>query len=254
MSQRPVLQRAIPAETAWPEQAGDHLEVCLVLTGGIALGVAGAWLVTVAEGRALSAITASWTCCSGAGNPFWHARKVQLSCMLKATPAGSFRPSFGLSGRRPDQLVIQGFAGRSQRAIVHTGLLEEAVLIGGPRWPGRLRPGELLPPAAEEGVEGLGHNVRGARAAASAGVGGMIAGPALCVGHDRSPREKSEDLTIPFPSFSPQGLTVSKSTHNAGLDNARSVNRLSRIKTDPVVTASLVFHMSAHASWDTSLA
>jgi hypothetical protein len=42
---------------------------------------------------------------------------------------------------------------------------------------------ELLPPAAEEGVESLGHDARGARAAVSAGGNGMIAGPALCVRH-----------------------------------------------------------------------
>ena len=128
----------------------------------------------------------------------------------------SFRASLELSGRRPDQLVGQGSAGRDQRTIVRTELLEEPVLSGGSGGSGPLRPGELLSPSAVEGVEGLGHDVRGTRSAVSAGVGGMIAGPALCVRHDRSPRGRSEDLTIPFPSFSPQGLTVSNSTHNAG--------------------------------------
>ena len=80
----------------------------------------------------------------------------------------------------------------------------------------------LLPLSAEEEVEGLGHDGRGPRAAVSADVGGMITEPALCIRHDRSPRGNSEDLTIPFPSFSPQGLTVSNSTHNAGSQKARS--------------------------------
>ena len=63
---------------------------------------------------------------------------------------------------------------------------------------------ELLPPAAEEGVESLGHDARGARAAVSAGGNSMIAGPALCVRHSLTPRGKSEDLTILFPSLPPQ--------------------------------------------------
>ena len=77
--------------------------------------------------------------------------------------------------------------------------------------------------STEEGVEGLGHDGHGARTAVSAGVGGMIAGPALCVGNDPSPDGKSEGFTIPFLSFSPQGLTVSNSTHNAGSHNGSSV-------------------------------
>ena len=96
------------------------------------------------------------------------------------------------------------------------GSLEEPVLGGGP---GRLRPGELLSTSPGEGVEGLGHDVRGARAAISAG-GGMIAGPALRVRHGQSPRGKSEDLTIPFSSLTPQGLTASNSTHNAASQKA----------------------------------
>ena len=132
---------------------------------------------------------------------------------------GSFRASLELSGRRPDQLVGQGSAGRDQRAIIRTGLLEEPVLSGGSGGSGPLRPRELLSPSAVEGVEGLGHDVRGARAAVSAGVGDMIAEPALWVRHDRNLLGKSEDLTIPFPSVSPQVVTVSNSTHNAGSHN-----------------------------------
>ena len=87
---------------------------------------------------------------------------------------------------------------------------------------GRIRPGELLSPSSEEGIECLGHGACGARTTVSDGVVGMIAGPALCVRHSRSPRGKSEDFTIPFPSFSPQGLSVSDSTHNAGSQNRSS--------------------------------
>ena len=100
----------------------------------------------------------------------------------------------------------------------------EVIGRGGTEWRsrrfGRLRPAELLSPPAEDGVEGLGHDGRGARAAVSAGVGGMIARSALRVRHGQSPRGKSKDLPIPFPSFSPQDLSVSNSTHNAGSDNA----------------------------------
>ena len=110
-------------------------------------------------------------------------------------------------------------AGGSQLTIVRMGLLEETLLSGGARWQD-LRSAGLFTAATEEGVEGLGHDARGARAAVSDGVVGMIAGSALCVRHGRSPRGKSEDLTIPSPSFSPQGLTVSNSTRNAGSHKA----------------------------------
>ena len=143
---------------------------------------------------------------------------------------GSFRASLELSGRRPDQLVGQGSAGRDQRAIIRTGLLEEPVLSGGSGGSGPLRPRELLSPSAVEGVEGLGHDVRGARIAVSAGGGGMIAGPAFCVRHDRSPLGDSEDLPIPFPSLSPQGLTVSNSTHNAGSQKTHYVQNPTKLK------------------------
>ncbi len=149
-------------------------------------------------------------------------RNGARSRLVKARPVGSNRASLELSGRRPDQLVGQGPAGRDQRTIVRAGLWEEPVLSGGSAGFGRLRPGEPLSPSAVGGVESLGHDVRGARAAASAGVGDMIAGPALCTRHDRSPRGKSEDFTIPLPSFSPQGLTVSDSTHNAGSHKSSS--------------------------------
>ena len=99
--------------------------------------------------------------------------------------------------------------------------MEEAEGLGGS---GR---GSFFRRPPVEGVEGLGHDDRGARAAVSAGGSDMIAGPALCVRHDRIPRGKSEEFTIPFPSFSPQGLTVSDSTHNAGSHNARYVKQVS---------------------------
>ena len=86
---------------------------------------------------------------------------------------------------------------------------------------------EIFPASAEEGIEGLGYDVPGERAAVNTGVGDMIAGPALCIRHDRSPRGNSEDLTIPFPSLSPQGLTVSNSTPNAGSPKARYVQIVS---------------------------
>ena len=81
---------------------------------------------------------------------------------------------------------------------------------------GRLRTAGLFMSAAEEGIKGLGHDVRSARAAISAGPGGMIAGPALRGRHDRGPRGRIEGVTIPLPSLFPQGLTVSNSTQNAG--------------------------------------
>ena len=141
--------------------------------------------------------------------------------VLRLASSGRFNAR--VLGQSPDELVFQVSAGRSQRTIVRTGLLEEPVLMSG--GPGRLRPREHLSPSPEEGVEGLGHDARGARTTVSAGVGGMIAAPALCVRHGRSPRGKSEDLTIPFPSISPQGLTVSNSTNNAGSHNAVYVER-----------------------------
>ena len=138
--------------------------------------------------------------------------------VLRLTSSGGFNAR--VLGRSPDELVVRVSAEGSQRTIVRTGLREEPVLSGGSGGPGRLRPEEPLSPSPEEGVESLGHDARGARAAVSAGGSGMIAGPALCVRHGRSPRGNSEDLTIPFPSLSPQGLTVSNSTHNAGSHKA----------------------------------
>ena len=147
-----------------------------------------------------------------------HAK--DLPCIIKARHTEQFSVSYEISVRSPDQLAVRGSARRSQRTIVRTGLLEEPVLTGGSGGPWRLRPGELLSPSAEKGAEGLDHDVRGACAAASASVGRAVAGFALCVRHGRSPRGKSEDLTILFPSVSPQGLTVSNSTHNAGSHRA----------------------------------
>ena len=110
--------------------------------------------------------------------------------MLKAT----------LEGCVFKQRSAVGSAGNGGR-----GYWNKELLSGGPGGLGRLWARELLPPAAEAGVESLGHDARGARAAVSADVGGMIAGPALCVRHSLSPRGKSEGLTIPFPSLPPQG-------------------------------------------------
>ena len=103
------------------------------------------------------------------------------------------------------------------------GLLEEMLLSGGARWQD-LRSAGLFTAATEEGVEGLGHDARGARAAVSDGGSGMIAGSALCGRHDQGPQGRSEDVTIPLPSLFPQGLTVSISTQNAGSHKAHYVN------------------------------
>ena len=54
--------------------------------------------------------------------------------------------------------------------------------------------GPFMTPA-EDGVEGLGHDVRGASAAGRAGVGRSAASPALCVGHGPSPCKRRR-----FPS------------------------------------------------------
>ena len=54
--------------------------------------------------------------------------------------------------------------------------MEEQVLSGGIEVPERLPPEGLLSPSPEEGVEGLGHDVRGARTVINTG-GSMIAEP-----------------------------------------------------------------------------
>ena len=51
---------------------------------------------------------------------------------------------------------------------------------------------KFLPPAAVGGVKGPGHDVRGARAAVSAGVGAAVAAPAHCVRHGPAPGEELE--------------------------------------------------------------
>ena len=146
--------------------------------------------------------------------------------MVKARPVGGFQSSLELSGRRLDQLVGQESAGRDdQRPILRTRLLEEPVLSGGSGGSGPFRPRESFSLSAIEEVEGLGHDVLGARTAAGTDVSSMIAGSALCLRHDRSPRGKSEDFTIPFPSLSPQSLTVINSTHNAASRNSSSYRR-----------------------------
>ena len=129
---------------------------------------------------------------------------------------GKFPDLFRALRAKARRTCRPGICWKESANVCNHGLLEEPVLSGGSGGPGRLRPRELFSPPAEEGVEGLGQDVRGARAAVSAGVGGMIAGPALWVRHHRNPRGKSEILTIPLPSFFTQGLTVSNSTHNTG--------------------------------------
>ena len=67
-------------------RAADHLKIGLVLVSGVARGIAAVGFVAFAEGRALSVITASWTCCSGVG-------KSILLCTLIAFIAQSV-PAF----------------------------------------------------------------------------------------------------------------------------------------------------------------
>ena len=100
---------------------------------------------------------------------------------------------------------------------------------------GRLRTAGPFRPAAEEGIKGLGHDVRGARTAVSAG--STITGAALSGRHDQGPQGRSEDVTIPLPSLFPQGLTVSISTQNARSHKAHYVEqkRLRLSSTHPTV-------------------
>ena len=136
---------------------------------------------------------------------------------------GSFRASLELSGLGPNQPVVWEYVGGSTYNCTHGIIVRAGVARRGRRL-GRLRTAGLFMPAAEEGIKGLGHDVRCARAAISAGPGGMIAGPALRGRHDRGPRGRIEGVTIPLPSLFPQGLTVSNSTQNAGSHKAHYVN------------------------------
>ena len=52
--------------------------------------------------------------------------------------------------------------------------------------------------STEEGIEGLGHDGRGARVAGSSDVSRAVAGPALYVGHWLGPGGVVENLTTPF--------------------------------------------------------
>ena len=119
--------------------------------------------------------------------------------MVKTRPVGQFPAVFPALRARARPAGCPGTCGGSRRTIVRTNS-EESALRGGGGESGRFRAWRLSPASPEEGIESLGHDGRGARPAVSAG--GLIAGPALCVHHDRSLRGKSEGLTIPFPSFS----------------------------------------------------
>ena len=115
--------------------------------------------------------------------------------------------------------------------------------------------GRILSRSAEEGVEGLGHNVRSAPTAVSADGSGMIAVPALCIRHDRSPRGNSEDFTIPFSAFSSQGLTDSNSTHDAVSQKAPYVIRSVSVDTAVSATVAPIIRPTIHViSRDSRLA
>ena len=116
----------------------------------------------------------------------------------KGKARGQFPGVFRDLRARAGPAGCPGTCGGSRRTIVRTGS-EEAALRGGGGESGRLRAWRLFPASPEEGIESLGHDGRGARPAVS--TGGLIAGPPLYVHHDRSLRGKSEDLTIPVPSF-----------------------------------------------------
>ena len=136
---------------------------------------------------------------------------------------GSFRASLELSGLGPNQPVVWEYVGGGSKYNCTHGIIVRAGVARRGRRLGRLRTAGLFMPAAEEGIKGLGHDVRCARAAISAGPGGMIAGPALRGRHDQGPRGRIEGVTIPLPSLFPQGLTVSNSTQNAGSHKAHYV-------------------------------
>ena len=125
--------------------------------------------------------------------------KCNYRGMVKTRPVGQFPAVFRALRARARSAGCPGTCGGSRRTIVRTNS-EESALRGGGGESGRFRAWRLSPASPEEGIDSLGHDGRGARPAVSAG--GLIAGPALCVHHDRSLRGKSEGLTIPFPSFS----------------------------------------------------
>jgi hypothetical protein len=137
-------------------------------------------------------MTASWTGCSG-------VRKSIPPCAIS---------TFIAHGRGKARRKFSGFVRDLGAQGMRAELPEETLLSCGSGGSGRLWPRGLLPASAEGGIEGLGHDVRGARAAVSAGVGRAVALSALCVGHVLGPRGKSESLTLPYPSLHRQGATV----------------------------------------------
>ena len=74
-----------------------------------------------------------------------------------------------------------------------------------------MAPRKFLPAAAEVGVEGAGHDTRGARTAVSAGVGAAVAVPAGGVGHGPA-FGKSKIFTIAPAVSMLQGPTVASSS------------------------------------------
>ena len=123
--------------------------------------------------------------------------------MLKNWARGQFPGVFRVIGARAGPAGRPGICGRAAHNCTH-GLLEKPVRAEGRGGTGRLRTWRLTLTSAEKGVEGLGHDARGARVALSAD-SGVITGPALRVRHDRGPRGGIEDMTIPLSSLFLQG-------------------------------------------------
>ena len=145
-------------------------------------------------------------------SPLQFRRRLELSASPKPTLGALALQRTIITliahGRGKDGRQFSGFFRDLGAQGMRAELPEETLLSGGSGGSGRLWPRGLLPASAEGGIEGLGHDVRGARAAVSAGVGHAVALSALCVGHVLGPRGKSESLTLPYPSLHRQGATV----------------------------------------------